>query len=155
MSESNQIVVFTIDDQTYGLDLSCVERIVRAVEVTHLPDAPDVLHGVINVEGRVIPLVNSRRRLGLPEREIDLNDLFIILKAGGRSVALVADDVKPVMDVPHNELVRAGEFLPEAGYVQAVAKGEEGMIMILPVESTLSFEEHDRLSPAIEGLGAK
>ena len=68
------------------------------MEVTPVPEAPDAVLGVINVEGKVIPVVNSRRRLGLPERELELNDLFIIVQEGGVSLALVADEVKPVME---------------------------------------------------------
>jgi len=153
MVQKNQLVVFNLDEQQYALNLAGVERIVRAVEVTPLPDSPESVCGVINVEGRVIPVVNTRRRLGLPERDIELHDLFIIVNENGRSLALVADDVKPVTEMPLNQIVASSALLPGTGYVEGVAKREDGMIVILDVERILPFDQHSTLTVAIEALG--
>ncbi len=150
MAPSNQLVVFTLDDQSYALTLSCVERIVRAVEITHVPEASENILGVINIEGRVIPVINTRRRLGLPEREIDIQDLFIILHDGSRSLAMVADEVKPVVEIPGQDVVSSGNVLPEARFVQGVAKLDEGMIVILGAERALSSSEYESLSSMLD-----
>ena len=152
MSENNQLVVFTLDEQQYALNLSCVERIVRAVEITPLPDAPEMVLGVINVEGRVIPVLNTRKRLGLRERELELQDLFIIVSENGRTFALVADEVRPVLEVPPQEVVSPDRVLPGTGYVQSVAKLAEGMLVVLTVEKTLSFTDQTKVFAAIEGI---
>ena len=152
MTQINQLVAFTLDDHNFALDLSCVERIVRAVHVTHLPDAPETVHGVIDVEGRIIPVVNTRKRLGLPEREIDLDDRFIIAKENGLSLALVADDVKPVLEMSAEWGSESGDTPPGRGYVQGVAKSDQGMVMILKIERTLSSEDQELLSNAIGGM---
>ena len=78
MEKLNQLVVFFLNEQKYALYLPAVERVVSAIEVTPLPQAPDNVLGIINVMGKVIPVVNIRKRFGLPEREIDLSDQFII-----------------------------------------------------------------------------
>lgn len=153
MAESKHLVVFTVDDQQFALQLSSVERIVRAVEVTHLPEAPRGILGVINVEGRVIPVVNSRRRLGLPERELEPDDLFIIVNENDLNLALVADEVKPVLEIPEQQVVTSERMLPGAGMVDGVAKVEDGMIVILSIAQTLSPEDHHRVTSAIEGIG--
>lgn len=150
MSNQNQLVTFLLDDQRYALNLSCVERIVRAVEVTHVPEAPDVVLGVINVEGRITPVVNSRRRLGLREREVGLDDLFIIVRENGRGVALVADQVLPVHEIPNHEVIGADAVLPGSGFIQGVAKDEHGMIMILTPGKTLSSEERQKIESSME-----
>lgn len=152
MTQSNQLVAFSLDDQSYALDLSCVERIVRAVHVTHLPDAPETVHGVIDVEGRIIPVVNTRKRLGLPEREIDLDDRFIIARENGLAVALVADDVTPVLEMSTEWGAGSGETFTGKSYIQGVAKSDQGMVMILKIERTLSSEDQELLSAAIGGL---
>lgn len=152
MADSNQLVVFRVDDQRYALKLTGVERIVRAVEITHLPDAPGVILGVINVEGRIVPVLNTRRRLGLPEREIELHDLFIIVNDGEWTVALVADEVLPVVEVPDEQVVASRKVLPGKGYVQGVAKMDDGMILVLAVDRMLSFDEHGRLYAAVEAM---
>ena len=76
MGEMNHIVVLTLDEQRYALHLSAVERIVRVVEVTALPQALESVLGVVNMERRVIPMVNIRQRFNFPEREINLGHLF-------------------------------------------------------------------------------
>ena len=65
---ANHIVVFALDEQRYALHLLAVERVVRAVEVTALPEAPEIVLGVVNVKGRIVPVINVRRRFRLPER---------------------------------------------------------------------------------------
>lgn len=149
MAGTHQLVIFSIDDQQFALDLSCVQRIVRAVGVTHIPQAPEVILGVINVEGDVIPVVKSRKRLGLPEREIELNDLFIIVRENGHSFALVADEVRPVMELEGPQVVASERVLPGRGYIQGLAKVEDGMIVVLSVERTLSYEDQRRVYKAL------
>ncbi len=105
---TNQLVVFTLSDQRYGLPLMAVERIVRVVEVTPLPKAPDIVLGVVNVQGRVIPVINVRRRFHLPEREIALTDQMVIARTTRRSVALVVDSVGGVLEYSEQEAI---EFL--------------------------------------------
>ncbi len=139
------------DEQQYALNLSCVERIVRAVEITPLPDAPEEVLGVINVEGRVIPVLNTRKRLGLPERELELHDLFIIVSENGRTLALVADQVRPVIEIPVQEVVSPDRVLPGTGYVQSVAKVDDGMIVVLTIEKASPFRIRKRSLPQSKG----
>lgn len=155
MSGFRQLVVFSVDDQEYGLDLSCVERIVRAVEITRLPEAPADILGVINVEGEIIPVLNSRRRLELPEREIELSDHFIVVKGSGKSCALIADKVEPVAEVPEQRLVFSDTILPSAGCVSGMAKEEEGMIIILDVEGMLHRGERESVRVSVQTLGSE
>ena len=140
MIGKNHIVAFTLDDQKYGLNLSSVERIVRAVEITPLPDAPCEIFGVINVEGRIMPVLNTRKWLGLPERDIELQDVFIIVSANDHSVALVADEVKPVVEVPVDQMTDSQEVVNSSGSVRGIAKSEDGLIMILTAEKALPGE---------------
>ncbi len=152
MKLENRLVVFSLDDQRFGLGIHSVDRIVRAAEITPLPDAPDLVMGVINVEGRIVPVVNARKRMGLPERNVELEDFYIIVRENGRNLALVVDDVTPVTEVPDSELVAREHVLAGSGYVQGVAKDSDGIIMVLVPEKTLSREDKDLLETAMEGL---
>lgn len=145
MAGNSQLVVFSLDDQQYSLNLACVERIIRAVEITYLPEAPDDVLGIINVEGRIIPVVSTRKKLGLPEKELDLQDLFIILTDNGVTFAVVADEVKPVLELPHDQLVGAQKLLPGAGAVDSVAKLDQGMIIVLTTQGVFSRQDHQFL----------
>ena len=71
MNGAIQLIVFTLNEQRYALYLSVVERIVRIVRITPLPKAPEIVSGVINVAGRIIPVLDTRKRFRLPERGLD------------------------------------------------------------------------------------
>jgi purine-binding chemotaxis protein CheW len=148
--DSLRLVVFTLDEQRYALRLEAVERIVRLVGVTPLPKAPQIVLGVVNVQGRILPVVNIRQRFGLPERETDLGDRLILAQASRRSVALVADGVSGVMAWPEQEVIEATRILPGIQYVQGVAKLPDGMILIHDLDKFLSLEEEERLDSALK-----
>ena len=83
MSELTQAVLFRVENQRCALPLDSVERVVRAVEITPVPGAPKIVLGAICVAGTVLPVLNMRQRLGLPERNVSPDDQFLIGHAGG------------------------------------------------------------------------
>src|SRR3990167_7870765 len=125
-----QLVGFNLDDRSYALTLSAVERILRAVEITPLPKAPPIVLGIVNVSGRIIPVVNMRQRFHLPDREIEPRDQVILGQTGHRTVALVVDEVSSVVERPESEVIAAHEILPGLAGVHGVARFEDGMILI-------------------------
>ena len=147
---TNQIVVFTLGDRRYGLPLSAVERIVRVVDVTSLPKGPDIVIGLVNVQGRVIPVINVRRRFHLPEREIALNDQMVIARTTRRSLALVVDSVTGVLEYSEHEAVEAQDVLPELQYVEGVVKLDDGLILVHNLDKFLSLEEEAVLDRVLE-----
>jgi len=154
MPPSIQVVVFTLDEQFYALKLAAVERVVRAMEVTRLPDAPTVILGILNVQGQIIPVVNLRRRFRLPEREIDLGDQIIIAHTKTRTVALVVDAVTQVSAIAEQDMVTGEEIAPGLVYVQGVAKLADDLILIHDLDLFLSTEEEKTLDEAMERRAA-
>ncbi|MDF9409186.1 MAG: Chemotaxis protein CheW [Pelotomaculum sp. PtaB.Bin013] len=150
MNRLNKYLTFKIGEQWFGFNLLNVERIIRAVEVTPLPQAPEVVLGVINVQGRIIPVVNIRGRFCLPDREIGLSDQFIIANTSRRTVALAADAVGDVVERPEHEIVAAGKIMPDIEYVEGVIKLEDGMILILDLGRLLFHEEEQILINLME-----
>jgi len=143
------IVIFSLDEPRYALPLSSVERVVRIVEITPLPKAPEIVMGVINMQGQVIPVINVRRRFRLPEREIRLEDQLIIAKTPRRLAALIVDSVSGVHRLKEQELVLAGQELPYAGYIAGVVKLEQGLFLICDLGRFLSLEEEKSLDTAL------
>lgn len=145
MNYSHRHVLFTLDGYRYALPLSAVKRITRVVEVTPLPKAPEIILGVINMQGRVIPVVNVRKRFRLPEREIELSDQLVIAHTGKRTVALVADAVGGVVECSEREMISPKEILPQMEYVDGVMKLEDGLTLVHDLDNFLSLEEEERL----------
>jgi purine-binding chemotaxis protein CheW len=143
----NQIVVFTLDQQKYGLNASAVQRIIRAVEITALPKAPEIVLGVINMEGEIIPVLDIRKRFQRPASEINPENNFIISKTQSRTVAIVVDSV---LGLTSNETIPISQNrLPGMEYVQGIIKLEDGMILIHNLDEFLSLDEEAGLNDAI------
>jgi purine-binding chemotaxis protein CheW len=147
----NPIVVFTLDEPRYALPLSVVDCVVRAMEITPLPKAPEIVLGAINAQGRVIPVVDVRKRFRLAPREMNMDDRFIITRTSLRVVALVVDAVEGVRELAGREIVRANEALPFAEYLHGVAKTEQGLVLIYDLDRFLSLDEGHRLDVVLSG----
>lgn len=148
----NQHVIFTLDDQQYTLPLPNVERIIPAAYVTPLPKAPDIVTGVINVQGQVMPVLSLRKRFHLPERPLEPADQFIIAHTSRRTVALIVDLVISVLDIPKQAIVSQADILPSLEYVAGVAKQEDGIILIHDLEACLSLDEERALDIALQAV---
>lgn len=144
-----EYAVLGFDDLRVALPLPFIERVVRAVYLTHLPDAPEIVLGVVNVEGRVIPAVNMRRRFRLPEREMSLTDQLVIAHTSQRSVALLADAVSGIAEYAEPDIVGADTILPGLEYVDGVVKLGDGLILIHNLDRFLSLEEAASLDRAM------
>jgi purine-binding chemotaxis protein CheW len=148
-------VAFYLDELRMALALRAVERVIRAVCISQLPDAPQIVLGVINVQGRVVPVVNMRARFRLPNREIVLADRLVIAQTTRRTVALAVDSVAGVIEYPAPALVGAGEILPGLEYVTGVAKLDDGMLFIHDLDRFLSLDEEEMLDRALTTAGGR
>ena len=150
MVRSDQYTVFTLDEQRYALYLSAVTRVVRTVEITPLPKAPDIVQGVVNVQGQVVPVVDIRKRFRLPEREMELSDQLVIANAARRTVALILDAVDGVIELSNQKMIPSEEILPDTEYVEGVIKLEDGLVLIHDLDKFLSLEEDKELESALK-----
>src|SRR5262245_28217374 len=130
MNKFDQLVVWTLDDQRYALPLSAVIRIVRLVEISPLPKAPAIILGVINMQGRIMPVVNIRQRFRMSDREVCLSDQLIIASTSNLTVGVIADTVTGVIELPSSAVSAAEQIFPGLGYVAGVAKLEDGIVLI-------------------------
>jgi purine-binding chemotaxis protein CheW len=141
MNQSQHFVSFSLDEQRYALCLADVERVLRIVEISPLPKAPEMVLGMVNIQGRVLPVINLRRRLGLPEREIHLSDQLIIAKKSRHSVGLVVDSVSGVVERPGHEIIPEKEILSGMKYDRGMTLFEDGVVLIHDLDQFISLEE--------------
>jgi len=149
MKKPDHLIVFSLDRQRYALPLHAVDRVVRMVAITPLPKAPDIVTGVVNLQGRVIPVIDVRRRFSLPEKKIALTDQLVVAHTLRRPVALVADAVHDVIDSAQ-DLIETENILPGLDYVEGVVKLTDGLILIHDLDRFLSLEEESSLALALE-----
>jgi len=152
MAESStlELVVWRLGTQRYALPLAVVERVLPAVEVTPLPDSPEVVSGILNVQGRIVPVVDMRRRLALPQRELLLGDQIVLARTARRSLAFSVDSVQGVVEHEAQALVHAHEVSSAAGFVSGIVKLADGLILVHDLDLLLSTDEVRRLDEALE-----
>ena len=148
-AKNQMLVLFRLDEQHYALHLPAVERVIRAVEVTPLPKAPEIVLGVINAHGQVIPVVDVRKRFRLPEREMELDDHIMIARTPKRLLALPVDSVEGVVAYPEEQMVVSEKIVPGMEYVEGVLKLPDGLILIHNLEKFLSLKEEKALDSAM------
>jgi len=145
-----QILVFALVEPRYALYLSAVERVIQAVEITRLPVEHRFILGVIDMQGQVIPVVDIRPCFGMPAREVNQNDLFILARTSTRLIALVADSVAGIHEMTRQELVTASQLLPGMAYIHSLAKVEGELVLICDLDQFLSREDEKRLEAALK-----
>ncbi|HEY7986657.1 MAG TPA: chemotaxis protein CheW [Methylophilaceae bacterium] len=149
---NNQFIVFCLMSQRYALDLSTVEKAVRIVEISPLPQAPEIVLGIINFHGHIVPVINMRRRFRLPERELLLSDQLIIAHTSRRMVGLVVDEVIAAAEYPGEVIASGAHILPGMDHVAGVVKLQDGLILINDLDKFLSIEEEASLEQAMEAI---
>ncbi len=130
-NESAHFVGFRLGKQFYALPLSHVERALRMVAVTPVPEAPPWVTGVINLHGRVVPVVDLRQRFGQPAKELHPDNRLLVVQAPGRRAALIVDEVTEVLEVPARQVEPSADLLPDSRPLSAVIRRDEGLILVL------------------------
>ncbi|MFP4415748.1 MAG: chemotaxis protein CheW [Chitinivibrionales bacterium] len=143
------VLPFWLDAKHYALEAGCVRSVEPAVEITPLPKAPDVIMGIIDVHGTIVPVFDIRKRFRLPKKDLQLSDILILAESKQRIIALPADSVEPVTRYPQN-IIESPEAVPGLEYVGGIVKLPEGVILIHDVDAFLSLEEEKRLGEAVE-----
>ena len=152
METPDKLVVFNLDDRRFAVLLSSVVRVERIVAITPLPKAPEIVLGVINMHGQVIPVFNIRERFRLSQRDIQLADQMIVASTSKRTVALLVDSVNGVIEISEEKIIASESILPGLEYIEGVVKTEDGMVLIHDLELFLSLQEEKALNEAMEEL---
>jgi purine-binding chemotaxis protein CheW len=150
MSELAQFVVFRLDDRRYALPLAVVERAVRAVDVTPLPQAPPIVLGVIDVHGRVLPVLNVRRRFLMPDRAIGPADWLLLAHTARHTVVLVVDESEGVVERPQAKIVLSTQIVPGLEAFPGVLTLDDGLVLIHDLDRFLSLDESRALDEAMD-----
>jgi purine-binding chemotaxis protein CheW len=147
---TDQIVVFALDELLFALPLPTVVKVIHAIEIRRLPKAPEIISGIINVKGQIIPVADIRIRFGLPTREIDPDDRLIIADTGKRQVAILVDSVTGIRDLTPGQQKQAKETLPFAEHLRGVAKVDDDLVLIYDLDRFLSLDEEKELEQALK-----
>jgi purine-binding chemotaxis protein CheW len=140
---SEHLVTMFLSDEEYGIDVRLVQTIIRVSEITPVPRAPGFIKGVINLRGRIIPVVDLKRKLNLGEVDVAARASRIaVVKVRERLIGLLVDGASQVLRVPLTRIEAAPDEVVEidANYIRGVAKLDERLIILMDLQKILALE---------------
>lgn len=142
-----QLVTFRLGNEEFSLDILRVQEIIRHMELTRVPRTPEFVDGVINLRGRVIPVLDLRKRFGLPSDEHTSETRIIVVDVDNRTVGLKVDAVSEVLRLPADTVEPPPAIVTgaESDYIKGVGKLDGRLLILLDVEKILSRTERDAL----------
>ncbi|MBP2643923.1 MAG: cheW 2 [Firmicutes bacterium] len=137
-----QLVVFSLAKEEYGLPITKVQEINRIVPITKLPQTPNFMEGIINLRGRVIPIIDLRKRFQLNVADYSDNSRIIVVEVIGETVGIIVDAVTEVVRLSQT-LVEPPppSFILDAEYVEGVGKMDDRMLILLDIDKILTSKE--------------
>ncbi|MBT0662981.1 chemotaxis protein CheW [Geobacter pelophilus] len=149
-----QVACFRLGDDLYAIDIMRIKEIIRPLKLTCLPKFPDFVEGIINLRGIVMPVVDLRKRFGLPELETTSNTRLLIVNLAGQVLALVVDEVTEVVTVAVKDIKPPPNLGEGIGteYLLGVCLVKQEMIMLLNIDKLLSTHEARELGKINGGL---
>jgi purine-binding chemotaxis protein CheW len=132
--QQNKHLTFDIDNRKYGIEIKNINEILEIQKITEVPDMPKYVKGVINLRGKIIPVIDFRARLKLPDKEYNDRTCIIILNIDDIVVGLIVDTVSEVLSIPEKNLSDPPDFKDNAqyqGFVKKIGKTEDAVVVIL------------------------
>lgn len=155
----NQIVIFELGSEFFGADIAKVESIIKVQPITQLPHAPGFVEGVTNLRGKVLPVIDLRKRFGLPAQQTDKNSRIIVVSVDQIEVGMIVDEVSEVLTVPEGTVEAAPAIATtvDSSFIKGIAKlGANGsstqeadrLVILLDLAQMLSTKEQAEI-PAL------
>lgn len=146
-----QIVIFDLANEKYGVRISDVYEIIRMLDITRVPRAEDFVEGVINLRGKIIPVIDLRKRFGFPVQIDKKQNRIIVVKVDDHTVGLIVDDVSEVLQVPSSSIEEVSGIVfsqIDTEFLSGIAKIENKLVIMLNLSKVLSKKEKKSLKDA-------
>ena len=145
--DEQQLVVFDLPTEAYGVDIGAVREIIRLQDITKVPRTPEFVEGVINLRGKVIPVVDLRKRFGLPAEEESKENRIVAVDIGAQDIGVIVDAVTEVLRIATESVEPPASVIitADSEYLLGIAKLDSRLIILLDLEQVLTEAEHNSL----------
>ena len=143
-----QLVVFDLNEEAYGVDIGAVREIIRMQEITRVPRAPEFIEGVINLRGKVIPVVDLRTRFSMPGTDRTDEHRIVVHDVVGQDIGMVVDAVTEVSRVAAASIEPPSTVITteDSDYLTGIVKTDEKLIILLDIAKVISADEAGRVA---------
>ncbi len=144
----NQIVVFELSAEQYGVNIAVVESIIKMQPITQMPHSPAFVEGVTNLRGKVLPVIDLHKRFNLPPRPADKNSRIIVFAVNGTEVGMIVDGVSEVLTIAEETVEPAPAITTtiESQFITGIAKLDGRLVILLDLSQVLSSKEEEALA---------
>ena len=145
-----QLVSFKIGDEEFGVDILSVQEINRMSQITKVPNTPDFIEGVINLRGRIIPVIDLRVKLGMIRKDHGKNTRIVVVELKGQTIGFIVDEVSEVLRIPKDITEAPPEMVGgvNSDYITSIGKLEDRLLILLDLEKILTTSEFNILETA-------
>jgi len=156
MEKELQVVGFRIGEETFGGRIGSVREIVRVPEITAVPNASETIEGVINLRGKIIPVMDLRKRFGRVEIQPDKKNRILVVEMDSKLVGLIVNSASEVLKIPPSEIESPSSVFAdgESSYVTGVGKLNGRLIILLDISKLLHRPEFKKLEEAAETVAS-
>jgi purine-binding chemotaxis protein CheW len=138
-----QLVIFKLGNESFGVEIATVESIIKMQTITRLPQAPSFVEGIINLRGKILPVVDLRKRLNIDLTEITKDSRMVVVALAGSTVAMVVDQVNEVLRI-NDDIVEAPPAISQSvdsRFIEGIAKINEDLVILLNLSKVLDTSE--------------
>jgi purine-binding chemotaxis protein CheW len=137
-----QLVSFHLADETFGVEITKVREINLMCDITHVPQSPPYVKGLINLRSNVIPVVDLRALFGLPENELDSDSRIMVMQVGPRTIGIIVDGVDEVLRISNKDIAPPPATVSGLGneYLEGLVRLEEQLLILLDIDKILGAE---------------
>ncbi len=145
--QENQFLTFGIEKETYAIDLLNVMEIIRLIQITPIPETFNFIKGIINLRGKIIPVMDVRMRFNIPEKAYEDRTCIIVVSIKGLEMGLIVDHVTEVLEIPESQTDAMPSVSKSASqrFVRGIGKTDGGVKIILDLDKLLFDEEMEAL----------
>ncbi len=140
---NGKFLTFVLSNEEYGIEILKVREIIGLMDITTVPQTPDYMKGVINLRGKVIPLIDLRMKFSMQEEVHTQETCIIVVEVNGASIGIIVDSVSEVVDINSEEIEDSPRFTQgiDTSFIMGLGKVKEKIIIMLDIDAVLSSDE--------------
>ena len=149
MADDMQLVVFDLEKEEYGVEISQVREIIKMEEISKIPRAPDYIEGVINLRGQVTTVISLRKKFGLAEKEVDQYTRIIVAEVDGLTLGITVDAVNEVLKLPLKDIEATPAIVAndvDTKYLRGVGKLDDRLLILLDIRRIMNDDETEEIN---------
>jgi len=140
-------IIFLIDDQYYAIPVDRIKQVIRSVQLTYLHEAPELLQGLFNMSGEIVPVINIRKQFKLAAKDITPSDRIIIISTPSHIIAFIVDHIESIIELPETDITPSADIFPKMeDYIIGTAKYNGRMALIYDIDYLFPQQELEKIT---------